>query len=1121
MRAVRFAVLGSCVALSLSSAAGLAATPEIPDGLRPPLVDVLKAAADDARVPVSIVLHEQARPEETAALRLGRSRAEGRGRVLAHLRDLAARTQAPLLARLRTLERDGAVARLRPLYIGNVVGVDATPAVIREIARRPEVAWVNHNPKVDVFTGPPACVELPGVLARLAPATAGGDAAARSGAAAATGVAGAANGAGAGTDDVECGTNLMQAPRVWNELGNTGAGAVIAVIDTGVCWTHPDIANQIWVNPGEDLDHDGVVMDAADMNGVDDDGNGYVDDLIGWNFDDNTNQPQDVNGHGSHCAGSVAGDGTSGTQTGVAPDTKIMVVRVGVSFADEVDVWGGMQYAAQNGADSISMSLGWPHGQSPDRETWRNNCESTINAGTAMVIAAGNEGSGAEPDNVRTPGDVPRVITVAAVDCSDGIAGFSSRGPVTWQNVPPFNDWPYPPGLVKPDVAGPGVDTLSSSFCSGYTTMSGTSMATPHVAGAVALMVAASPGLEHDTIKEVLEATSVDLGAAGKDNEYGAGRVDAYEAVLNSANPAGRVGVKQAAAGCGGVLDLTVTDENLRGAGTTSVTATSTTEWAGETVTLTEVNPGSGQFKGTIALASGAAAADGLLQVAHGDTATATYLDADDGTGAPAVSFDTAAIDCTGPAVTGVGVSGVTDQRATVHVATSEPASAVIEWGTTPALGQSTASAALAPAHDVFINQFDTCQSVYFRVRSTDAFGNESIVDAGGVPFRFQLAQIPGLYWRETFEGGAAGWTLNGEWQVGAPQGEGGSSLLPDPAAAYNNAHALGGDLNGTGSFPGDYEPNRNESARGPTRDPRLWTNTKLTFRRQLNTLPGDTASIYLWVNGVGRTLYRTDGQQVSDDGYQLVTFDVARLVDGATSVFIEFKQQSDGSGQASGWNIDDVVFKDGTLPDYDACGGCGAPPSFAGVAGVADGDGCAAGGLTVTWDGAASWGSGRGGTYAVYRGATPDFVPGPSNLLVTGLTSTSWHDAGPPADQPVYYVVRAENDEACGGGPHNGGVVDGNTRRAAGRDATTQVLPGAVSGVDLRLVGHAHVRLEWAATADAARYRVRRSLAASSGFAALAEPAVPLFEDAGAGADAATYFYLVGALDACGNEGP
>ena len=497
-----------CLALLLALPA-LAAGDAHPDGLRPPLGEVLDASLPDSLVPVSIVLKEQVNRERIRLATAGLLPQESRRAVINLLKRTARGTQGPLLERLRLLEGPGQASRIRPLWIGNVIGVDATPDVIREIAARPEVDWVNHNPKVDVFLedrlggGPPD----PSDLGPRPPAD------------------------DPGVDAVECGTELMRAPEVWNDLGITGDGAVIAVIDTGVCWTHTDIANQIWVNPGEDLDGDGVVMDTDDENGADDDGNGFIDDLIGWDFDQNDNRPDDDNSHGSHVAGTVAGDGTSGTQAGMAPDAKVMVIRVGVTFADEVDVWNGMQYAADNGADSISMSLGWPHAQNPDRATWRTNSDNTIDAGTAMVIAAGNEGSGSEPDNVRTPGDVPRIISVGATDCNDNIASFSSRGPVSWEDVDPYNDHPYPPGLTKPDVSAPGVSTESHNFCSGYSFKSGTSMATPHVAGAVALMKSANPGLDHDTLKEVLENTSIDLGASGKDNVYGSGRVDVFEAV--------------------------------------------------------------------------------------------------------------------------------------------------------------------------------------------------------------------------------------------------------------------------------------------------------------------------------------------------------------------------------------------------------------------------------------------------------------------------------------------------------------------------------------------------------------------------------------------------------------
>jgi len=485
----------------------LAAGDLYPEGLRPPLDKVLEEAEPGQLVPVSVVLKERVGTERLRAVRAGLSREDGRRAVIRTLKATAIGSQGALISKLQGWQGEGRVTRIRPLWIGNVVGVDATPDVIRQIAARPEVDYVNHNPKVDVFLGQSdGTCEVPPTPLSIVPGFSDEP----------------------GIEAVECGTAVMRAPEVWNDFAVAGDGAVVAVVDSGVCWTHSDIANQIWVNPGEDLDGDGQVMDPDDQNGVDDDGNGFVDDLIGWDFDNGDNAPNDDNSHGSHCAGSVAGDGTAGTEAGVAPDAMIMPVKVGLSFSDEVTVWNGMQYAADNGADAISMSLGWPHNQNPDRATWRANCENTIEAGTSMVIAAGNEGQGSEPDNIRTPGDVPRVITVAATDCNDNIASFSSRGPITWEDVSPYNDHPYPPGLVKPDVSGPGVNTVSHNVCNGYSTKSGTSMATPHVAGAVALMVSANPGLTHDEIKQVLEDTAVDRGAGGKDNVYGAGRVDAY-----------------------------------------------------------------------------------------------------------------------------------------------------------------------------------------------------------------------------------------------------------------------------------------------------------------------------------------------------------------------------------------------------------------------------------------------------------------------------------------------------------------------------------------------------------------------------------------------------------------
>jgi serine protease AprX len=466
------------------------------DKLRGDLADVVAGTAEGELIPVTIIMRDQAdRAEVWQAGDLHNKRVR-RAAVRRILKSVAERSQEELLTLLRAGQQTGAVGpTIRPLWIHNVIGARLTADMVRQVAARDDVAYVNYDrPVADVFPVEPPSDLLPGPL-----------------------------------PEIECGVDLMGAPRVWNELDITGRGVVVAVIDTGCCIVHPDLEHQIWVNPGE-----------IPGNGVDDEGNGFIDDVNGWNFEDNNNDIDDLHyvGHGTHTSGTVAGDGTNGQTTGMAPGCQVMVCKFWNSFSGEQSVWDSMQYAVDNDADIISASLGWPHAQGPDRYTWRVTCENAMAAGLAVIYAAGNEHAYYEPpDEVRTPGDVPDMITVGATDCSDGLASFSSWGPVTWQDVWPWYDWGYPPGKVKPSVAAPGVQTLSTSnegACVTYRYLDGTSMATPHVAGAAALILEANPSLDHFQVKEILMNTAVDLGPDGIDNQYGAGRVDAYEAVLEA-----------------------------------------------------------------------------------------------------------------------------------------------------------------------------------------------------------------------------------------------------------------------------------------------------------------------------------------------------------------------------------------------------------------------------------------------------------------------------------------------------------------------------------------------------------------------------------------------------------
>ena len=465
--------------------------------LRGELTRIMGDAEPGELIRIVIVMQDQVAPGDLAQASSINNKQMRRAGVIALLKHQARFSQQGLLNQLAAEQKAGEVgARVRPLWIHNAVATQATAEAIGRIAQRADVAWISADQLrgSEIFPVEPPDKE---------PDLGGG-------------------GPLQSVTPIESGVNVMRAPEVWNDLGITGEGVVVGIIDSGACLTHPDLANQIWDN-----------VDEIPNNGIDDDNNGYIDDMVGWDFWGNDNNVSDSNGHGTHTTGTVAGDGTNGTTTGMAPDVSMMILRISFSLSAESMIWEAMQYAVDNEADVITASIGWLHAWNPDRPMWRTVCENTIAAGTVVIYAAGNEGCSIPPDEIRTPGDVPAIITVGATDCGDNLASFSSCGPVTWQNIPPWNDCLYPPGCIKPTISAPGVSTISTSNnCVGYTTKSGTSMSTPHVAGAVALILQANPDLDPAQVKEVLQLTAVDLGAPGTDNSFGAGRVDVFEAVV-------------------------------------------------------------------------------------------------------------------------------------------------------------------------------------------------------------------------------------------------------------------------------------------------------------------------------------------------------------------------------------------------------------------------------------------------------------------------------------------------------------------------------------------------------------------------------------------------------------
>ncbi|MDP7013642.1 MAG: S8 family serine peptidase, partial [Verrucomicrobiota bacterium] len=308
-----------------------------------------------------------------------------------------------------------------------------------------------------------------------------------------------------GTDDAD-----IDAPEAW-DITVGSRNIVVAVLDSGIRYTHQDLVNQMWINEDE-----------VPNNGLDDDLDGFVDNIYGADFIYNDGDPMDVFGHGTHVAGTIGAEAGNGhPHVGVAWEIRLMAVKVlgDNNFGSTAAIIAGVDYATQNGAHVINESLGGYGFSQAEFDV----CAAAGDAGILIAAAAGNESN----NNDSRPAypasfDLENIISVAATTHQDLPAGFTNYG------------------KTSVDLGAPGVDIYSCSVSSdsSYVSWEGTSMAAPHVAGVMALMRSLQPGWSVLQLREKILA-AVDPLPSLTDTTVTGGRINAFKAVNGMGSAAG------------------------------------------------------------------------------------------------------------------------------------------------------------------------------------------------------------------------------------------------------------------------------------------------------------------------------------------------------------------------------------------------------------------------------------------------------------------------------------------------------------------------------------------------------------------------------------------------------
>jgi serine protease AprX len=417
------------------------------------------------------------------------------------LSEKAQRTQRPILQWLRDRNIEH-----QSFYIVNAILVKGTRQIADALAARPEVARVEGNPRIQNNLPQPEAADESSNTSSGRPAA------------------------------IEPGIQYTHAPDVWG-LGFTGEGIVVAGADTGIRWTHNALKGHYRGWDGQNADHDYNWHDS-------------IHDSVGNPCGNDSTEPCDDSGHGTHTVGTMVGDDGAGNQIGMAPGAKFIGCRnmdggVGTPARYiECMEWflaptriGGGDPDPTKAPDTTNNSWHCPPDEGCSFDTLQAAVEAQAAAGIMMASAAQNAGPGCSTVE-NPPGIYEATYSVGALNTgTDSIAGFSSRGPVTADGS----------GRIKPDICAPGTNTRSclNDSDTSYGSLSGTSMATPHIAGAMALLWNAIPSLRHQLTasrdalnNSAVHISSTQCGDAGPPNNvYGWGRVDIFAAVGGGPSP--------------------------------------------------------------------------------------------------------------------------------------------------------------------------------------------------------------------------------------------------------------------------------------------------------------------------------------------------------------------------------------------------------------------------------------------------------------------------------------------------------------------------------------------------------------------------------------------------------